>query len=337
MTTLGREELKLFVQSLPKTETHLHIEGACPFPLLQKLDPERFATPPPFWADDFRYDSFAQFMEEYINYCGLFFTSPERYHEAAKIVLNTCAAQNCKYVETSFHLPAIVYAGGHARDVVDAIHDACPAGMELRVFAGISHDDYHGEVKKQVDEAHQWERLAGMDLHGPEDIPVEPWSAVIWKRFRDAGKFNKSHAGEFMGADFVDYILDTLEVSRIEHGVRAVENPATVQRLVEQNIALDVCPISNLKLQVAGVPTLSQHPIRELFDQGVTVTINSDDPFFFGNTLSDEYYALHEELGFTLSELSTIARHGFDIALCDASWKAPFIQELDRISQKHSS
>ena len=82
-----------------------------------------------------------------------------------------------------------------------------------------------------------------------------------------------------MGADFIDLVLDKLKVTRIEHGVRAIENPVTVQRLVDEKIALDVCPISNLKLAVKGVASMSAHPIRQLYDSGVIVTINSDDPF----------------------------------------------------------
>src|SRR5882724_7917949 len=110
-----------FVRNLPKTETHLHIEGACPFELLQKLDPIKFANPPPFWRDDYRYESFNQFMDLYVEYCAAFFTSADRYYEAAKIVLATCAAQNCRYVETSFHLPALLFMRDTGPEVIRAI------------------------------------------------------------------------------------------------------------------------------------------------------------------------------------------------------------------------
>ena len=320
--------LERFVRHLPKTETHLHMEGACPFELLQKLDPVKYVNPPAFWDDDFRYDSFDQFMHLYEDYCSTFFTSAQRYGEAAKIVLGNCAAQGCRYVETSFHLPVLLFMEDKGPTLLDAIRSAAPPDLELRIFAGMCHDDYKEAGEELIEECLTWEGLDGIDLHGPEYIPLEPWTADVWERARQAGKFTKAHAGEFMGADFVDLILDDIKAQRIEHGVRSFENPATVQRLVEENITLDVCPISNVKLAVDGVTSMTAHPIRQLFDAGVSVTINSDDPFFFGNRLSEEYFALHQELGFSLPELTQIAGNGFDVALVGESKRKAFQEEL---------
>jgi adenosine deaminase len=131
-----------------------------------------------------------------------------------------------------------------------------------------------------------------------------------------------------MGADYVEQTLDQLKVTRIQHGVRAVENPATVARLLRDGVALDVCPISNVKLAVRGVPAMAAHPIRRLFEAGVTVTINSDDPFFFGNSLVEEYYALHQELGFSRAELVRVAANGFRVALMPEHVKRAHLDQL---------
>ena len=319
--------LETFVRELPKTETHLHMEGACPYELLKAMDPAKFAEPPAFWDDDFRYESFDQFMEWYVEYCSTFFTSAQRYHDAMKIVLGNCVSQGCRYVETSFHLPVLLFMDDSGPTLLDAVRSAAPDGLELRIFAGVCHDDYRDAGADLIEESLTWEGLDGIDLHGPEYPPLEPWTADVWQRARDAGKFTKAHAGEFMGADFMDLVLDELKVTRIEHGVRAVENPATVKRLVDENVALDVCPISNLKLAVKGVTSMAAHPIRELFDAGVTVTINSDDPFFFGNRLSEEYFALHQDLNFSVAELAQIAGNGFEIALLDDGKRRAFQEE----------
>jgi adenosine deaminase len=317
-----------FVQRLPKTETHLHLEGACPFELLQRLDPVKYAAPPPFWDDAYRYRSFNQFMDLYVEYCAAFFTSADRYHEAAKIVLGRCAQQGCRYVETSFHLPALLFMKDSGPEVIAAIRAAAPRGLELRVFAGMCHNDYQGAGRELIEECLRWPELDGIDLHGWEDIPLEPWTADVWARARAAGKFTKAHAGEFMGADYVDQTLDQLKVTRIEHGVRSVENPATVARLLREGVALDICPISNVKLAVKGVTAMKAHPIRRLFDAGVTVTINSDDPFFFGNSLSEEYYALHQDLGFSRAELVRVAANGFKVALLPEHVRRAHLNEL---------
>lgn len=330
-------DLAAFVQCLPKTETHLHLEGALPFSLLQAAYPGKYLEEPAFWSPDFRYGSFAEFMEMFATYGRSFFTNPDRYHEAAKIVLKTCVDQNVRYVETSVHMPAIANYDGDPKAAIDAILDAAPPGLEVRVFVGINHDSYTTGCGPVIDDCLSWERLAGIDLHGPEDAPLEPWTAEIWEAARAAGKATKAHAGEFMGADFVARILDELGVKRIEHGVRSVEDEAVVRRLVADGVTLDVCPISNVKLQVKGVTSMAAHPIRQLFDAGVRVTVNSDDPFFFGNSLSDDYFALAMDLGFTERELIKVARNGFEVALNADAVASEATAEFDRIAAEVSS
>lgn len=324
-------QLRDFVQSLPKTETHLHMEGALPVEMLRRVDPSKLSPTPPFWSDDYRYESFNSFMSLYREYASNVFTSADKYYEAARIILGNCYKQNVRYVETSFHAGILEFIKEDGPTVVRAIKEGAPKGLEVRVFMGIGHDAYVGVTRDAIDDCHNWEELAGVDLHGPEDLPVEDWTPETWARTRAAGKFNKAHAGEFMGADFITRMLDELKVTRIEHGVRSVEDPEVVERLLRDKVALDVCPISNVKLAVKGIPTMSAHPIRYLFDKGVSVTINSDDPFFFGNTLSEEYYALYQDLNFTEKELVQIARNGFNIALWEGEEKDACLADLDSI------
>ena len=314
-------ELAAFIQSLPKIETHLHLEGALPFALLQQAFPGRYPAPPASWADDYRFDSFNQFMELFVSYCADFFISAERYHEVAKVVLAKCWAQNVRYVETSFHLPVAAYTGVSGREIIRAITSAAPAGLEVRVFAGMCHNDYAGAVKDVIDDAVNWPEVTGFDLHGWEDIALEPWTAEIWARARAAGKFNKAHAGEFMPADYVLRTLDELKVTRIEHGNGAAEDPAAIARLVRDDVTLDMCPISNVKLRARGLRAMREHPIRRFFNAGVRVTVNSDDPFFFGNTLTEDYAALAMDAGFTHTELAKLARNGWEAALLSPQQK----------------
>jgi adenosine deaminase len=234
-------------------------------------------------------------------------------------------------VETSFHSGIFDVIEDSGPEIIRAIKDAAPAGLEVRVIMGMSHNAHERNGKRILREFHQWEELDGIDLHGPEYWPVEDWTADVWERARRADKLTKAHAGEFMGADFVSRMLDELKVSRIEHGVRSIEDVAVVDRLVRERIPLDVCPISNVKLAVKGVSSMSAHPIRQLFDAGVIVTLSSDDPLMFGNSLSEEYYALYQDLHFSKHELIQIARNGFEVALWDEREKKPYLDELERI------
>lgn len=317
-----------FIQILPKTETHLHIEGALPLALLQRVRPE-FAQPPASWAPNFKFRDFAHFESELLDMAFSWYTSPERYHEAAKVIFAGHVAQNVKYVETSFASGVIEFLGLNGREVIEAILAAAPSGLEVRVFLGIHHNGRTSKMESVLDEALTWPSLAGIDLHGVESLPLESWTAEYWAAARRAGKYTKAHAGEFMGADFVRRVMDELQPQRIEHGIRSVEDMTVVEEIKRRGIALDVCPISNHKL-VPGV-TLATHPIRQLFDAGVKVTVNTDDPMSFGNTLTDDYAALGEH-GFTRGELVRLARNGFEVALLSDTQKQPWLDALDAIT-----
>jgi adenosine deaminase len=182
--------------------------------------------------------------------------------------------------------------------------------MAVRVFMGIHHNGYHSGSRDFIEASLRWPHLAGIDLHGTESFPVEDWTAPLWRRARAAGKLTKAHAGEFMGADMVRKVVKELGVRRVQHGVRAIEDPAVVDLLVRSGAVLDVCPISNLKLGV--VNDLRNHPLPALLDAGVSCTISTDDPVSFGNRLDMEYAALHDVMGFGYRELGALARTGLE-------------------------
>src|SRR5882724_4508410 len=320
--------LRAFIQALPKTETHIHLEGALPLELLQRVRPE-FARPPASWGPNFKFRDFAHFEAELLDMAFSWFTSPERYHEAAKLIFARHVAQNVRYVETSFASGVIEFGGVNGREALSAIRAAIPPGLEVRVFLGVHHNGAGSQMRPVLEEALGWPDLAGIDLHGAESIPLEPWSAEYWAAARTAGKVTKAHAGEFMGADFVRRILDELRPDRLEHGVRAVEDPGLVAEIKRRGVALDVCPISNHKL-MPGV-TLANHPIRALVDPGVIVTVSTDDPISFGNTLTDEYIALAERGGFTRAELAQFARNGWTVADVPLAAQQARLAEIERL------
>jgi adenine deaminase len=319
-----------FIDRLPKTETHLHIEGALPYELLRTVDPARFAEPPPFWADTYRYENFTRFEEILIEHALLWYTSAERYGEAAAVIFRGLQEQNVRYVETSFHLGILEFVPGLSGPaVIRAIKAAAPEGLEVRVFAGMLRNQYTPAMAPIIEQLHRWEELDGVDLHGQEPIPLESWTARVWQACREAGKVTKAHAGEFGPAGNVRQAIEELGVKRIQHGVRAVDDPAVVELARERMVAFDLCPISNLKLRV--VPSLREHPIRELFDAGILCTVSTDDPFSFGNRLTDEYRALACELNFSLAELARIARNGFEISSLPAAQKESFLAAIDQL------
>ncbi len=320
--------LAAFIDALPKTEMHLHIDGALPWEKMRELNPQ-LPNPPPFWDSSFRYADFDEFLEAVASYGSLWLTTPERYAEAAEVMLAECAAQNVRYVETSIHLVAALQVGPPS-EILAAIRGAIerfPA-LEVRLFLGVRRNDYaqHGAL---IEETLRSTLLDGIDLHGIETLPLETWTDDLWRRARDMGKFTKAHAGEFGPAASVREVVERLEITRVEHGVRAAEDLNVMALLKDSGITLDVCPLSNLKLQVA--PSIREHPIRMLHRAGVVCSVNTDDPFFFGSTLREEYAALAMDAGFSRVELGQLAANGFRAALLPPAIRDEHLAEIQRV------
>lgn len=319
-----------FVQALPKTETHLHLEGALPYEVLTAWQPEKYPPSPHFHGLNFRFTSFPHFDEILLGHALPWFTSAERYHAAAKAIFAKHVAQNVRYVETSFHLPVTGFIGVPGKEIIAAIRSAVPAGLEVRVFAGMLRTDYAASLQAVIEELETWSELDGVDLHGYERVPTEPWTARIWARLRAAGKITKVHAGEFDGAHRVREAIEVLGSDRIQHGIRAIEDPAVVALARDRQVTFDVCPISNVRLGV--VPSMREHPLRRLLQAGVRCTVSTDDPLVFGNSVNDEYLALANELNFTREELAQVARNGFEVALLPRATKQRWITEINHLA-----
>src|SRR5688500_1008259 len=180
-----------FIQALPKTETHLHLEGALPYELLTSWDPEQGPPDPQLRARSARYEAFADFDRILLDHALPGVTKAERYHDAAKAIFAKHVAQYVRYVETSFHLPITQFVKLPGPEIIAAIRAAVPAELEVRIFAGMLRSDIIGELRPTIDQLHAWEGLAGIDLHGHELMPTPPDAAAIWARAREAGKITK--------------------------------------------------------------------------------------------------------------------------------------------------
>ena len=320
-----------FVQALPKTETHLHVEGALPYELLTAWEPSRYPENPPFRRADYRYATFPDFERILLDNALPWFTTPQRYYEAAKVMFGKHVAQNVRYVETSFHLPVTKFIATPGPEIVAAIRAAVPAGLEVRIFTGMLRSDIAGDLRPTIDQLHTWDGLAGVDLHGFEQMPTERDTAAVWARLRAAGKVTKCHAGEFDTAARVREAIEVLGVTRIQHGVRAIEDSAVVRLAADRGVTFDICPISNIRLKV--FPSLESHPIRRLMEKGVNCTVSTDDPLCFANAMNDEYAALADGLQFTRAELAQVARNGWAVANVSAVARKAALDEIARVEK----
>lgn len=318
-----------FIRALPKTETHLHVEGALPYHLLHRWRPQDYPEHPPFRARTYRYPTFPDFENTLLSQALPWFTSADRYYEACRELFAGHVRQHVRYVETSFHLPVTKFINTPGPEIVAAIRAAAPAGLEVRVFAGMLRSDIAGDLRPVIDTLHEWEGLAGVDLHGYEQMPTESGTAAVWARLRAAGKVTKCHAGEFDGPARVREAILDLGVDRIQHGVRAIEDASVVRLAAERGVTFDVCPLSNVGLRV--VPSIAEHPIRRLMAAGIRCTVSTDDPLCFANSVTEEYTVLAAELGFTRAELGRVAKNGWEVASVAPEVRRAMMAEIDRL------
>jgi adenosine deaminase len=321
--------LDAFVRALPKTETHVHIEGAVPYDLLRAWDPARYEESPDFRQLSYRYRTFPEFEKILLDHALPWYTTPERYYEAARVIFAGYVRENVRYVETSFHLHVTEYIQAPGQEILAAIRAAVPPGLTVRVFTGFFRNAYGGFLRPAIDDLENWEHLAGVDLHGLETMPNKPWNAVIWERVRRAGKVTKCHAGEFDGPQRVREAITDLGVRRVQHGVRSIEDPEVMKLAADLGVTFDTCPISNIGLQV--YPSIAVHPLRKLMAAGINCTVSTDDPLCFANRVSDDYLALAREGGFTRAELAQVARNGWKVADVPAAEKRKWLAEIDRL------
>jgi adenosine deaminase len=308
---------------IPKVELHLHLEGAIPLPALQELIRKyRGAKDTPdleSLRNRFRYRDFPHFIEVWC-WKNQFLREYEDFTFAAEAFAHHLALQNIQYAETFFS----------PRDFKD--HTLKPAEIARAIRTGLSHEpsvnvaliadlvrDYGAEnaaiTLSEIAEARD-QGIVGIGIGGSEHRYPPELFAEIYERARLLQFHTTAHAGEAAGPGSIWGSLQYLKVDRIGHGTRALEDEALLDYLASRRIPIEMCPLSNVHLRI--VPSLAAHPIREFFLRGMHVTVNTDDPLMFGNTLAEEYRLLAEQLGFTRREIRTLVENAID-----ASWLSP--------------
>ena len=311
-------------QSLPKVELHTHIEGAAPPDLIRGLAKEKNADLSGIFAEDggYAYRDFWHFLEVYEAATSVL-KSPKDYARLTKAVLENCAEAGVIYLET-FISPD--FCGGRDvsawRDYLAAIEDAAneaerDAGITLRgVITAVRHfgPDAARETARCAQET-AGGFITGFGMGGDEKSGKQSDFSYAFDMAREAGLQLTTHAGEWNGPQEVRDALDHLKVQRIGHGVRAIEDLALIDRLMEDDITLEVCPGSNVFLGVYS--DLGDHPIAKLRDKGVKVTVSTDDPPFFRTDMVKEYEDLSRQFGWDAADFQALNLTAIDAAFCD--------------------
>lgn len=317
----------------PKVELHLHLEGAAPPAFIRRLAAEKGVALPGVFGADGAYDwaDFAHFLRTYEAACAVLAT-PDDFRRLVAAVLETSAADGVIYTEL-FLAPDLCGGGdpGAWPDYLAAISegaDAVPAVETRFIPTAIRHfGPARAEAAARVAVANPHPRVTGFGMGGEERFghPMDYMRAFAIAA--EAGLGLTVHAGEVAGPASVRAALDCLPVTRIGHGVRAVEDAGLVRRLAAEGITLEVNPGSNLALGL--YPDWASHPVKRLRDAGVPVTLSTDDPPYFHTSLPAEYAALAAAFGWTPADFAAINRTAVAAAFCDAATRARLLARLD--------
>ncbi len=307
-------------ERVPKLDLHLHLEGAIPLPALWELIRKYGGDPtvPNLEALEqrFLYRDFAHFIETWIWKNG-FLREYEDFRLIAEAVARDLVRQNIRYAEVFYSPGDFERHGLHVAPITEAIRNGLGTVPNVRVaLVADLVRDYGPERGAQVlSELREVKALGvvGIGIGGSEQaFPPEPF-APVYEEARRLGFRTSAHAGEAAGAASIWGAIRSLHVDRIGHGTRAEEDDTLLDYLAEHQLPLEMCSLSNVCTGV--VESLEKHPIRRYLDRGLAVTVNTDDPEMFGNSLADEFRLLSEHLGFSHEDIRELTESAIQ-----ASW-----------------
>lgn len=313
-----------WLNALAKAELHLHLEGSLEPELLFSLaERNKIALP---WSDvetlrsAYAFGNLQEFLDLYYRGADVLRTEQD-FYDLTWAYLKKCEEQNVVHTEPFFDPQTHTDRGIPFEVAMRGISDALADGREL---LGISSGLILSFLRHLPEEAAFQTLEQAMPFRdaffavGLDSSEVgHPPSKFerVFAKARAEGFLAVAHAGEEGPPEYVWEALDLLKVSRIDHGVRAAEDPRLIARLVEEQIPLTVCPLSNTKLRVFD--DMRQHNILQLLEQGVKVTVNSDDPAYFGGYVTENFMALHESLGMTEQQARRLAQNSLDARLAN--------------------
>ena len=325
-----------FARGLPKAELHLHIEGTLEPDMMFSLASRNNVTLPFADVDAVRaaysFTDLQTFLDIYYQGASVLVTE-EDFHDLMAAYLRRAHDDGVRRAEVFFDpqthtdrgIGFEVFMPGFLAAIAEAEATMGISTALIMCFLRHLPADAACATWKAASTYH--DRLLGVGLDSSElGFPPDGF-AEVYRRARETGLRAVAHAGEEGPPSYINGALDYLGAERIDHGVRCEEDDALVERLVASGIPLTMCPLSNLALRV--VDTLEQHNLKRLMDRGVTVTINSDDPAYFGGYIGDNYVAIAEALSLTKEDLTTLARNSLDATFASDADKARWLKELD--------
>ena len=312
------------LMSLPKAELHLHIEGTLEPELAFQLAARNGVSLP--YADTgelrkaYRFSDLQSFLNLYYELMAVLRTEQD-FADLADAYLERAAAQGVRHAEIFFDPQAHSARGVGMGTVVEGLWRALGRseerhGVSTRLILCFLRDESAQSALETLEAAKPYlHRITGIGLDSAEVGHPPVKFKEVYEAAAALGLRRVAHAGEEGPPSYIVEALDLLGVERIDHGLRCMEDPALVERLVRDRVPLTVCPLSNVRLRAVDV--LADHPLPAMLDAGLLCTVNSDDPAYFGGYVDDNFRAVGEELGLSPERLRELARNSFEASFLD--------------------
>ena len=320
---------------ITKAEIHVHLEATITPQLCKKFAKRNnHEIPDEMFGSEYAYqwDDFYDFIKKYDIVTSVIHT-PEDYFELTYEYLKECAANNVLYVEAMISSTHAKAKGMTYDSFLEGVYNASKKAEEdfgivsRYIMNGIRHlgpESVQNTAREVLDNPHPYLvgfGLAGDELHFPPNLFVKTFDMLKEEKFPIS-----VHAGEWDGPKNIRNAINLLHPTRLGHGVRSIEDPELVKEIIDKDIILETCPTSNIATKI--YENYESHPVKTLFDQGVKVTVNSDDPPFFNATIQGEYEVM-EDLGLNKDQLTSLTRNAISSSFCDENNKKKLLSKLD--------
>lgn len=325
-----------FIHDIPKAELHIHIEGSLEPELMFELAAKNGIRLPFESVDDIRraynFRDLQSFLDIYYQGTQVLLTEDD-FYQMTRAYLQKAAEQNVRHTEIFFDPQTHTARGIKFETVLEGIHRALSdagkyLGLSSNLIMCFLRDLSAEEGMKTLKQALPFKNvIAAVGLDSAElGHPPEKFKHVF-DMARQSGFKTVAHAGEEGPPEYIWQALKLLKVERIDHGVRCLEDAGLVEYLVKEQVPLTVCPLSNVKLRVFN--SMDQHHFKKMLNLGLCVTINSDDPAYFGGYIEDNFQALHKALILEFQDIYQIVRNAFKAAFLTQAEKQKYLDELD--------
>lgn len=325
-----------FIAGIPKAELHLHIEGTFEPELMFEIARRNNVSLKYHTVEElksaYRFNNLQEFLDIYYSGTNVLLQEQD-FYDLTYSYLQKIHSQNVLHTELFFDPQAHTLRGIPFDRVITGIHRALEEGertlgISYRLIVSIlRHLDEESafETLQQALPYKRWITAIGLDSSEKGHPPSK--FKRVFEKARQEGLLTVAHAGEEGPPGYVWEAINLLKVSRIDHGNRSLEDPLLVDELVKRQLPLTVCPLSNFKLKV--VKDISNHPLKEMLEKGMMVTVNSDDPAYFGGYLIENYLAMAKALNLTQNQIIQLVKNSFNAAFLSSEEKQNYLEKVD--------